>query len=208
MIFVLLSAITGCAGQLVHIKGERLDTSIEPIKPGATIYVVEKSNLNLPEREVRLLHEVSEILTSMGLKTTTSTDADYFLALGYSLFQGKMLTDKIQVIPAAAGFGEMVSDNPAMSAPTIQPVIPVPMRMTSTSSVYEIVVTAKLIDGNSYRQTHLMKELWMGKASISERYPGTFEKNISLMLPIVLEKINKNVDTEIMVRGNRKESGF
>lgn len=140
----------------------------------------------------------------MGFKTTTSPDADYFLALGYSLFEGKTLTEKIQVIPSAAGFGEMVSDNPTMSGPTLQPVIPAPMAMTTTSLVYEIVVTAKLIDGSNYRQTRIMKELWVGRASISERYPGSFENNISMMLPIVLEKINENVDSDMMVKGNKK----
>lgn len=200
VIFVLIFTITGCTGHLVRIKGERLDSTIEIVKPGSTIYVVEKNNLNLPERELRLIDEVSKILTAMGFKTTTSIDADYFLALGYSLFQEKTLTEKIQIIPTAAGFGEMVSANPVMSAPTFQPVTPIPMAMSNTTSVYEIVVTAKLIDGNSYRHTHMMKELWVGRASISERYPGTFEKNVSMMLPIVLEKINKNLEAEIIVR--------
>lgn len=200
VIFVLVFIITGCTGHLVHIKGERLDTSVEIVKQDSTIFVVEKNNLNLPERELRLIDEVSKILTAMGFKITTSIDADYFLALGYSLFQEKTLTEKIQIIPTAAGFGEMVSANPVTSAPTVQPVIPIPISMSNTTSVFEIVVTAKLIDGNSYRQAHMMKELWVGKASISERYPGTFEKNVSMMLPIILEKINENINAEIMIR--------
>jgi hypothetical protein len=207
IIFLLLINLASCTGHLVRIKGERLDSTFERIKPGSTIYVVEKNNLNLPERELRLIDEVSEILTAMGFKLSASIDADYFLALGYSLFQNRTLTEKIQVIPTAACFGEMVSGNPVMSAPTVQPVAPMPMAMTNTSSVYEIAVTAKFIDGNNYRQNRMMKELWVGRASISERYPGTFEKNVSMMLPLVLKKINENVATEIMVRGKGKKGG-
>ncbi|MFA6011110.1 MAG: hypothetical protein WC799_14085 [Desulfobacteraceae bacterium] len=191
--FVILFTITGCTGHLVRIKGERLDTAFERIKPGSTIYVVEKNNLNLPEMNISCKKEALEFLVSHGFKASDYKTADYYLALGYNLNQGKETTENVQVMINYSDFN-------ANSGVGFSPINPSPMSMKNVRSTFEVSISAKLIDANFFKQTHQIKEIWRGKAKTNIDYPGTFEKTLSLMLPIVLEKINENVDAEILVR--------
>lgn len=193
IVFALLFAITGCTGHLVRIKGKRIDATHEGIKPGAAIYVVEKNNLNLPEVKISCKQEVLEFLISQGLKESDYKTADYYLTLGYNLNQGKETTENVQVMINYSDFN-------ANSGVGFSPINPSPMGMKNVRSTFEVSISAKLIDANYFKQTQQIKEIWCGKAKTNIDYPGIFEKTVSLMLPIVLEKINENVDAEILVR--------
>lgn len=197
IVFALLFAITGCASHLVHIKGKRMDTTHEGIKPGAAIYVVEKNNLNQPEKMISCKQNLLKFLVSHGFKESDYKTADYYLALGYHLSIGKEATENVQVMINYADFGPNNGGGFA-------PISPSPISMKNTRSTFEINITAKLIDANTYKQTSQLKEIWIGRARTNINYPGSFDEVVSMMLPIVLEKINENVDAEIVV----KESGF
>lgn len=189
----IVFTMTSCTGHLVRIKGERLDTAFERIKPGSTIYVVEKNNLHLPEMKISCKKVVLEFLVSHGFKEGDHKTADYYLTLGYNLNQGKETTENVQIMINYSDFN-------ASSGVGFSPINPSPTSMKNVRSTFEVSISIKFIDANYFKQTQKIKEIWCGKATTNIDYPGTFEKTVSLILPIVLEKINENVDAEILVR--------
>jgi hypothetical protein len=189
MVFIM----TGCTGHLVRIKAERLGTAFEQVKPGSSFYVVEKNNLNLPEMKISCKKKILEYLVSHGLKERDYATADYYLTLGYNLNQGKETTENVQVMINYSDFN-------ASSGIGFSPISPSPTSMKNIRSTFEVSITVKLIDANYFKQTQQIREIWCGKAKTNIDYPGAFEKTVPLMLPIVLEKINENVDEEILVR--------
>ena len=209
VISTCLALATGCSGHLVHLKGERQDSVDRTIAPGSRVFVVEKNQLFLPEKGVYLKARILRYLESRGLAGGDHRSADYYLVLGYSLHEGKEVREKVQVMISYSGYAD-VSANPSSPLPTVQPVNPAPMTMDNVRNVYETRVSAKLIDGRTYRETGAMAVLWSGTASAAVSYPGKYDDVVTLMVPAVLDMLNENVEKETILREKliKKGAGF
>jgi hypothetical protein len=207
-LLVFVSLFTGCTGHLVRIKSERLTPGKEGLKPGSRIHVVEKNNLFMPGKGVFMKGEIMRYLVSRGFAEGDSANADYYLALGYTLHDGRLIREDVQVMVNYSGFSD-TGGNPALAPPpTVQPLNPAPMGMGKVRNAFEVSVSARLMDGEGYRNTHEMKEIWTCKARAYVDYPDVFEKTVPLMIPAVLENLGENVEKEIIVWEKGKKGGF
>lgn len=200
---MILSMMTawGCAGHLVKIKGQTQDPLVQTIPPGSKIFVFEDNRLTQGRQgSLRLRSRVEGLLKKQGFEASDVHSADYFMVMSYGVSSAREIRETIPMVTTYATIPAYVAQDPSVSPPTFQPGGSVTVMAPHTRVVYDIWLIAKLLDGNYYRQTQTMKELWSGKAWISENQATTMGKAVGAMLPYLIDSFGQTTETETIIK--------